>query len=75
MFKDISFNLDTDNEGYLVASTFNTSGEKLYKNSSLERTEVSPRFKRFDVITEEADERSAAKTPMLFETDAFCEND
>ena len=45
--------LDTDNDGYLVASSINTSGEILDRNSSLERMDISPRLPRFDVITEE----------------------
>lgn len=48
---------DTDNDGYLIASSINTSGELLDRNSSLERTNVSPHLNRFDVINEEEDEK------------------
>ena len=61
----LSYISDTDNDGYLIASSINTSGELLDRNSSLERTGVSPRLKRFDVITEEEDEEPAVKKPML----------
>ena len=56
---------DTDNDGYLIASSINTSGEILDRNSSLERMDISPRLPRFDVITEEDDEESAINKPML----------
>ena len=64
-FKPFNSILDTDNDGYLVASSINPSGEKLDKTSSLERMDASPRLKRFDVITEEEDEESSANKPML----------
>ena len=53
----LSYISDTDNDGYLIASSINTSGELLDRNSSLERTNVSPHLKRFDVINEEEDEK------------------
>ena len=61
----LSYISDTDNDGYLIASSINTSGELLDRNSSLERTDVSPLLNRFDVITEEEYELPTLKKPIL----------
>ena len=59
---------DTDNEGYLVASSINlqiSASAGVDKQSSLDTTDATPRLKRFDVIREEEDEEAAVNKPML----------